>query len=145
MKRILLSIVVIALMSSAAIAAEKPEVCFTWTQNPVDATLSNAAVGYRIYRDATTPKQFVFPDMLQSDVCNDATKECTKCLPNIADGLNHRYNATAYNAIGESDFSNNADKVILGASTPIPPIEQNPAAPGKMIYLAVPVGSVIVQ
>lgn len=102
----------------------------------------NNTDGYRIYRDPSTNKVFVFPDILQDAACTGT--ECKSCVENVADGLNHRYVATAYNDEGESDYSQYADVIVLVEKTEIPAIGQNlnPETPSKYLQVLIPIESI---
>jgi len=122
--------------------AAAANICFTWTKNAVPTSqTANGVVGYKIYRNPTTPTEFVFPSFLQDDACNDSANptKCTACVPDINDGLNHRYAATAYNATGESGFSTPADVVVQGNKGVVSAIEQNPTVPGTFLHVLVPI------
>ena len=108
---------------------------FSWTKNQENT------VGYRIYRDPSTTNQFVFPDFLQEDVCNIADKpgKCEATVPDILDGKNHRYVATAYNSAGESDFSAHADTLVVVEKTEVPAIPQQPNVPAGYMHLLIPI------
>lgn len=143
MKRILSLIAVLVFCAVFVNAADQPDVLtFEWTKNAnLDGKDVNGVTGYRIYRDPSTEVQFVFPDILQDANCNIADKpgKCVATVPNIKDGRNHRYVATAYNDTGESDFSTPADVVIPVEKTPQEPIDQAPATPAGYMHLLIPI------
>lgn len=125
MKNVLL---VMLLSMLFAIPAAAAEVCFSWALNADDN-----ATGYRIVRDPSTQIAFTFPDFPQADVCPspDDPLRCLACVPDIADGKNHRYVATAFNATNESNYSSWADVIWDQEKTEIPAIEQGPTTPGE--------------
>ena len=123
-------VLIVCFFSAPALAAD---LSFTWTENAnIEGKDTNGVTGYRIYRDPSTAIQFVFPDIVQAEACDD-TGKCIATVPDIADGKNHRYVATAYNDSGESDFSQYADVIVEAPKTPVDPIDQAPDTPEKII------------
>lgn len=140
MKAKLTAMIIMALGVTIAQAEEEPkEICFEWTKNAdVDGQDGNNVDGYRIYRDPSTNKQFIFPDMVENDVLCPPGKKCSICVPNIADGMNHRYVLVAYNSFGESDFSTAVDVIIPTPKTPVDPVGQSPDSPGATFTITIP-------
>lgn len=124
-KKFSIILLVFSMVLASVTISMAADVCFSWTKNPnLEGKDTNDVVGYRIYRDPTTEVEFIFPDIIQSEDC--VGNKCEKCLPKIDDNKNHRYAATAYNDVGESDFSQTADDLIVVEKRTVPPVGQAP-------------------
>ena len=142
MKKCLIALLLLV-FTTPVLAEEPTEIKFSWVNN------KDKIIGYRIYRDPTQPNAFIFPDMLQADVCPDGDERCYGVVPNIADGLNHRYVVTAYNRVDnvelESTYSNYADQLVTVEQGDVPAIPQNPGVPTTFLVTIPPIEVKVVK